>query len=169
MGSRDLTYALPVLCVRVEGTIAETTDDVLKTAASVPEATVTLHVHGLLRDQTLRIKTGFLRDTSIALELTDDGRLKSTDAESAGQLGKVVLGVVGAGATVAGLLASPAATAATAAAAAAAGAGGGPRSSWAISQSRPRRRVRRRPRSGSTRPTLKPMSGSPACGLTIGR
>ncbi len=123
MSHRDITYALPTSCIRIAGTITETTDRVLEQTTIIPEASATLHVHGVTRDQTLRVKGGVLRDTTLKLELTNDGRLTSADAESVGQLGKVVLGVVGAGATVAGALTGLGGVAAALTAAAGAGAG----------------------------------------------
>jgi hypothetical protein len=100
----ELSYALPVSCIGVDGTVTHTVDRVLDTTDRLPEVAVTLHVHGIVRNQTLRIRTGALRDTSVSFELQQDGRLRSTSAESTGQLGRTLLGVAGAGAALAAVV-----------------------------------------------------------------
>ena len=121
MPQPEISYALPVSCLEVSGTVTETHDSILDDTTYAPVSTVALHTHGIDRNQVLQILTGTLRDTALALQLTDDGLLTSADAESTGQLGKVVVGVVGAGAALASLVAAPPVGAAAAAAAAVAG------------------------------------------------
>lgn len=101
----EISYTLPVSCLEVCGTITETQDTILNERTATPVTTVALHTHGIDRDQVLQILTGGLRDTSLSLQLTDDGLLTSADAESTGQLGKVVIGVIGAGAALASVVA----------------------------------------------------------------
>lgn len=104
MAKHELTYALPMSYTSLEGGVTVTEDSVLGSGpASAPETTVSLSVGADTRDQTVTLKTGGLFDTAASFEVTDDGRLKSAESESTGQLGKVVLGVVGAGSVVAGL------------------------------------------------------------------
>ena len=111
MGTLTLRYALPVSRIRVDGTLTVTKDAVTSTTEKTPEVTVALEVCAKERNQTLQFHTGWIFNTAVGLELTDDGRLVSSDLESTGQLGKVVLGVVGAGAAVAGVVMNPAALA----------------------------------------------------------
>ena len=98
-------YHLPLSCVRVTATVAETTDAILpgKPQRS-PEATVTLDVISDEASPTATITSGWVRDTNVAFKLTDDGRLVSSAVESSGELGKIVVGAVGVAATVGGVL-----------------------------------------------------------------
>ena len=98
-------YHLPLSCVRVTATVAETTDAIVpgKPQRS-PEATVTLDVIGDEAPLTATITSGWVRDTNVAFKLTDDGRLVSSAVESSGELGKIVVGAVGVAATVGGVL-----------------------------------------------------------------
>ena len=123
MPKPEISYALPVSCLEVSGTVTETHDTILDVRSSAPVTTVALHTHGIDRNQVLQILTGTMRDTSLALQLTHDGLLTSADAESTGQLGKTVVGVVGAAAALGSLVALPPPISAAAAAAAAAIAG----------------------------------------------
>ena len=116
MPQPEISYALPVSCLEVSGTVTETHDTILGEITSTPVATVALHTHGIDRNQVLQILTGTFRDTSLALQLTDDGLLTSADAESTGQLGKVVVGTVGVAAALASIVAPPPVAAVAAAA-----------------------------------------------------
>lgn len=108
MARPEIRYALPVSCLEVSSTITAKHDTILDTMAEAPVSTVALHTHGITRNHTLQIKTGALLDTSLSFGLTEDGLLASVDAQSTGQLGRVLVGVVGAGVAVASVLAGAA-------------------------------------------------------------
>jgi hypothetical protein len=97
MSTLELNYALPLSRLSIESDVTVTNDSVLDEEKSTPLTTVSLEVGAASRDQTLEATTSFFRDTAIQLDLTDDGRLTSTALESTGELGKVVVGVVGFG------------------------------------------------------------------------
>ena len=98
-------YHLPLSCVRVTATVAETTDTILHgRPRRSPQATVTLDVIGDEASLTASITSGWVSDTNVAFKLTDDGRLVSSAVESSGELGKIVVGAVGVAATVGGML-----------------------------------------------------------------
>ncbi|HEU5253173.1 MAG TPA: hypothetical protein VFU16_07610 [Solirubrobacterales bacterium] len=108
MGTLELSYALPQSRVRINSTVTTTKDSVLSTETTVPQTTAVLEMGAESRTNKLRVRTGPIFNTGVSLELNDEGLLKSSSLESSGELGKVVLGVVGAAATVAGALVSPA-------------------------------------------------------------
>jgi hypothetical protein len=99
----EINYCLPISVAHASGTVTITKDTVLDRAESAPQATMVLDVIGESPAQTARIESGWLRDTGVAFELTDDGRLTSSAVESTGQGGKAVLAVAGVGAFVGGL------------------------------------------------------------------
>lgn len=112
MGTLELSYALPQSRVRINSTVTTTEDSVLTTKTRVPRTTAVLEMGAESRTNTLRVRTGPVFNTGVSLDLNDEGLLESTSLESSGELGKVVLGVVGAAATVVGALGSPAGIAA---------------------------------------------------------
>ena len=95
----ELEYHLPVSCVVVNGSVTYTKDTVLAPGneASEPTATVALDTIADSAARTATIDEGMFRDTEISFELTEDRRLVSSSGTSAGEAGKVVLGVVGVG------------------------------------------------------------------------
>lgn len=108
MGSIEVQYALPASRVRIDSTVTVHEDSLLGGGPiSSPQSTVTLEVGGGERDQTLEVSSGILFNTAVSLELTEDGRLKSTDVEVSGEAGKVVLGVVGAATSLAAAVVAP--------------------------------------------------------------
>jgi hypothetical protein len=100
----DVTYALPSSRLCLDSTLTFAEDKLLEPGKKegAPKTTVALEVSAGPRNQTLAVDAGWLINTGISLETTDDGRLKSTDLELSGQAGKVVLGVVGAATAAAG-------------------------------------------------------------------
>ena len=103
MGYQGLDYHLPVSVVRVSGTVTTTKDTILDKTEVAPEAAMVLDVIGQETVRTVKIDYGWLRDTGVAFELTDDGRLVSSAIESTGQAGKAVLAVAGIGGAIAGV------------------------------------------------------------------
>jgi hypothetical protein len=103
-----LDYALPASRVRIDSAVTIREDSLLGGDPVVsPQTTVTLEVGGGSRDQTLEINSGPFVNTAISLDLTEDGRLKSTELETVGEAGKVVLGVVGAATSIAAAVVAP--------------------------------------------------------------
>jgi len=116
MSDDFVEYWLPTSVLRAKGTVTRRVDGLFpKKAATVSAAAeLTLDTvadkdvprggaHPLLC--VARIRHGLFSDTNARFELTDDRRLVTAGAGSGGQAGKVVLGVVGAAATVASLAA----------------------------------------------------------------
>jgi len=134
MSDLELPFRLPESCVRIAGTRTLVHDAVLGRDDTSAQAAVTLDVVGEHEPSLLRIAEGLLVDTGVAFEWTDDGRLVTSSVELTGRAGTVAVGVVSAGASIAGvLLGSPAmalscagAATATAHRLARAGAGGEP-------------------------------------------
>lgn len=108
MGSIEVQYALPASRVRIDSTVTLREDSLLGGGpVASAQSTVTLEVGGGERDQTLEVSSGILFNTAVSLELSEDGRLKSTDVEVTGEAGKVVLGVVGAATSIAASVLAP--------------------------------------------------------------
>jgi hypothetical protein len=99
----DIRYALPVSCVRATGTVTFTTDSLLAESQVVPEAVAALDVIAGARNQVLHADAGRTSDTKMSFSFTEDGRLTSAGVSSAGQGGKIILGVAGVGAAAAAL------------------------------------------------------------------
>src|SRR5688500_7875131 len=92
-----LEYALPLSALRFKGSVTLTCDKELGgEIARAASGSVTLDVVGDHRMQCLVLEHGWMNDTSASFELTDDGRLVSSDVQSTGQAGRVVLGVAAA-------------------------------------------------------------------------
>jgi hypothetical protein len=108
MGTLELKYALPESRMRIRSSVTTTVDTVLETESRAPQSTVTLEVGASSWMKKLRATSGGIFNTGLALEVTDEGLLKSSSLESTGELGKVLTSVVGAATTVAGALLSPA-------------------------------------------------------------
>lgn len=103
VGYQALDYRLPLSVVRASGTVTITKDTILDKDEAAPEAAMLLDVMGDERVRTIRIDYGWLRDTGVAFELTEDERLVSSAVESTGQAGKAVLAVASVGGALAGL------------------------------------------------------------------
>jgi hypothetical protein len=103
MGHTDeIKYHLPISCLRVTGTVTHTYDSILDKTETAPTASVALDVIADEAKLTAKIESGWLRDTNVSFELTDDGRLVSSSVESTGEAGKALLGVVTVGGAIAG-------------------------------------------------------------------
>ncbi len=122
--SYEIRYCLPVTRVRFTATRSCSRDalqdpDVTKVEISTSAAE--LIVGADTRDPilTAKIETGWVRNTSVSLTLTDDQRLNTVSDDSEGQIGAVATGVAGAMVFAAGALApfagAPAAVASRAA------------------------------------------------------
>jgi hypothetical protein len=107
MANLDVHYNLPVSALRFSGTVTEAHDTVLHTKSKAPLAKVELEVVASRHGRVLRLDGGIVRDTSVALALTDDGRLQSANVTSTGEIGKVVLGVAGFAVHAVALFAAP--------------------------------------------------------------
>lgn len=133
MSDDFVEYWLPTSVLRVRGTVTRRSDGLFpkKAATAAVQAQLTLDTvadkevpkggaHPILC--VARIRHGLLSDTNVHFELTDDRRLVTAGSDSAGQAGKVVLGVTGAAAAAASLAGgfAPGAVAGAAAAARAA-------------------------------------------------
>ena len=97
----EIGYRLPISAVRITATITEADDTILEAKERTPEATIDLVVIGG-EQLTARIDSNVLEDTNVAFTMTDDGVLVSSSVDSTGEAGKVVLGAVSVGATIAG-------------------------------------------------------------------
>jgi hypothetical protein len=109
MGHVDkITYHLPLSCVRVAATITETVDDFQagEPPERKPEATVTLEEVADATSLAATMTSGWLRDTSVAFRLSDDGRLVSSSVDSTGTLGKVLIGAITVASAAAGVIAA---------------------------------------------------------------
>jgi hypothetical protein len=98
----EIKYHLPVSCVRVTGSITHSYDTILDKTESTREATIAFDVMAAPPELTANIQSGLLRDTNVAFELSEDGRLVSSSVESTGEAGKALLGVVTFGGAIAG-------------------------------------------------------------------
>lgn len=104
MGHDDaIRYRLPTSVIEFSGTVTRTHDSLLRRDDHDAVAKAVLASYGEEAQQTAKIDSGWLRDTAVALELTEDGRLISSAVESSGQLGKVVLAAASTGGLLAGL------------------------------------------------------------------
>jgi hypothetical protein len=97
----EVGYRLPISAVRIAATITEADDAILNKKERTPEATVDLIVIGG-EQLTAKIDSNVLQDTSVAFTMNDNGVLVSSSVDSTGEAGKVLLGVVSVGATIAG-------------------------------------------------------------------
>jgi hypothetical protein len=97
----EIEYRLPISCVRIAATITEVDDSILEQQDRTAQATVDLIVVGG-EQLTARIDSNVLQDTSVGFSMTDEGVLVSSSVDSSGEAGKVLLGVVSVGASVAG-------------------------------------------------------------------
>lgn len=111
-GRRDdfVEYRLPETMLVVRGTKVERIDKALVGSKNGgrtvrTQAQVVLETEADGNVHVARVAHSWFVDTSVGLELTEDRRLTSASSESAGQAGKVVLGVVSAAAGVAGVAA----------------------------------------------------------------
>src|SRR4051812_5488775 len=105
MSRLELDYALPVTAFHFTGTVTTTVDSILGgDIPPVSSGTVATSVVAGYQRFRLRISGGFLKDTSVAFAVTDDGRLTSADVTRTGQAGKALLGVVSGAASIAGLV-----------------------------------------------------------------
>lgn|GEM_PF-6507028 len=96
MGVQTIFYRLPLSAVRVSGTLKHTTDTILRTTSSEPAVGVELVTIGdPTSEQALEYTHGWLDDSTIALERSEDGRLTSTSTESTGQGAKALTAVSG--------------------------------------------------------------------------
>lgn len=108
MGQISIKYALPASRLHIDSVVTISEDSVLTAdPAPSPQSTVMLEVGGDRRTHTLSVSAGAFFNTNVSLELTEDGRLKSTEFDLAGQAGKVVLGVVGAATSIAAAVVAP--------------------------------------------------------------
>ncbi|SHJ30369.1 hypothetical protein SAMN02745244_02186 [Tessaracoccus bendigoensis DSM 12906] len=106
MGSQtQIDYYLPTTRVRLSCTVTTLTDTILgREALSTPGLAVELvTVADSAAPRSLVLDSGFWRDYSVKLGLTEDGLLTQAGVETTGQVGKVLAGVVALGATAAAL------------------------------------------------------------------
>jgi hypothetical protein len=112
LSSLELHYALPLSRLRIRSTLTVTIDSVLDKETEAPQSTVLLEVGPSKKTKVLKASTGRVFSTGVALGLTDESLLTSTDLEAGGEMGKIVIGVVGAVTTLAAAAHSPAGLAA---------------------------------------------------------
>lgn len=112
MADDFIEYRLPETVLVLKGTRVERTDHAIAEAEGSRRTTIRTQSDVRLEieaDQaptatlTARIEHGSIKDTSVTFELTEDRRLVSASSDVEGQAGKVLLGIIGASAGVAGL------------------------------------------------------------------
>jgi hypothetical protein len=110
-----IPYRLPMSAIRFTGTTQYTTDTILAPGEEKPShsAEITLETVADPSSRLIaKVDRDFLQDTKISFELTEDGRLVTGGVDTTGQAGKVIIGAVGVGASIAGVaLGLPAAVA----------------------------------------------------------
>jgi hypothetical protein len=98
------SYRLPLSCIRVKGSRTSVHDMVLDAETTSAAATVGLDVMGDHHVREGEIDSDLFTETKTALEWSDDGRLVTSSVDVTGQGGKIIAGIVGAGAALAGVL-----------------------------------------------------------------
>jgi len=99
--SYEIRYCLPVTRVRFTATRSCSRDalqdpDATKVEISASAAELIVGADAREPILTAKIETGWVRNTSVSLTLTDDQRLNSVSDDSEGQMGSVATGVAGA-------------------------------------------------------------------------
>lgn len=107
--SYEIRYCLPVTRVRFTATRSCSHDalqdpDVTKVEISSSAAELMVGADAREPILTAKIETGWVRNTSVSLTLTDDQRLNSVSDDSEGKMGSVATGVAGAMVFAAGAL-----------------------------------------------------------------
>lgn len=106
MSDFELYYRLPVTALQFTGTVTTTVDTVLGgDPTTTPNATIAITTIASANQRRLVLENGLLRDSTASIVLTEDSRLTSTDLTTTGQVGKTIVGIVGAAAHVAALAA----------------------------------------------------------------
>lgn len=101
-----ISYRLPLSAIRFTGETQYTEDTILAPGVEVPSYSAEIALETIADTSSswvAKVDREFLQDTKISFDLTEDRRLVTGAVDTTGQAGKVLIGVVGVGASIAGI------------------------------------------------------------------